>query len=312
MPRPSINDISELLDEFDGSEDSFSNLERQVRLLCSTYRLDDNVGKILIGARLKKKASKWFHSKPEHLEMTVEDLLTEMRSLYDHRPTTLYARKQFENRIWCNDEEFSEYYHDKVILANRIYIGEEEVVDYLIEGITDLVLRNQARMQRFKTKECLLDAFKGITLRADSKHSQRRVNEMRIKTKHGSLEARVNEPTGRRNDMRCYNCNGFGHVSKHCNRPKRERGTCYRCGEAGHIIANCPQGKERQVTNITEQSGEGHGFMKSVNYKIYDDIMSYGLCLDTLLDTGSPISFIKEKFVPNYIIKTAEELKNRF
>lgn len=28
MPRPSINDISELLDEFDGSEDSFGNWER--------------------------------------------------------------------------------------------------------------------------------------------------------------------------------------------------------------------------------------------------------------------------------------------
>lgn len=66
----------------------------------TTYELDDNAAKLLIGSRLRGKAQAWFHSKPELLSMTVEEILQQMRAIYDYRPSRVDARKQFEERVW--------------------------------------------------------------------------------------------------------------------------------------------------------------------------------------------------------------------
>jgi len=43
-------------------------------LLRITYNLDDNSTRMLISLRLKRKALNWFHSKPNHLELSVDQL----------------------------------------------------------------------------------------------------------------------------------------------------------------------------------------------------------------------------------------------
>lgn len=67
-----------------------------MRLLASTYCLRDEMARILIGARLKGKAAEWFRSKSEHLEMTTNDLLAEMKAMFDYRPNKLARKKEFE------------------------------------------------------------------------------------------------------------------------------------------------------------------------------------------------------------------------
>jgi len=78
----------------------------------------------------------------------------------DYWPARIILRRNFEKHIWQETELFSEYFHDKVALANQVLIDEEEMVDYLIKGISNVHLKNQAKMQRFPIKEALLDAFK--------------------------------------------------------------------------------------------------------------------------------------------------------
>jgi len=42
----------------------------------------------------------------------------------------------FEQRKWKNLETFTDYVYDKVVLANRVPIPEEEeIVDCIIDGI---------------------------------------------------------------------------------------------------------------------------------------------------------------------------------
>lgn len=69
VPHPWLNlvAIANLLAEFDGSTGDFDTWERQVRLLKTTYQLEDDYAKILIRMKLKKKALEWFHSKPSLL-----------------------------------------------------------------------------------------------------------------------------------------------------------------------------------------------------------------------------------------------------
>jgi len=57
FPRASVTAIGDLLSSFDGSTGDYENWEKQLKLLRATYRLSDEYVKILIGMRLKGKAS---------------------------------------------------------------------------------------------------------------------------------------------------------------------------------------------------------------------------------------------------------------
>lgn len=133
----------------------------------SSNFLANDYTRILIGSRLKDKALNWFHSRPDHLEMIVEKLLREMKVMFDLRLSTLVLRREFEKRTWSYWESFCDYFHNKVILANQISIEEDEI-DCVIGGIPDVRLRNQARIQRFRTKK-LLEASGKLTLGSDTK-----------------------------------------------------------------------------------------------------------------------------------------------
>ena len=43
----------------------------------------------------------------------------------------------------------------------------------------------------------------------------------------------------------CYNCRQFGHISKECTKPQREKGSCYKCGKKDHLIKDCPIAKKK-------------------------------------------------------------------
>ncbi|KMQ87578.1 hypothetical protein RF55_13099 [Lasius niger] len=144
---PSANEnvraIRDLLSEFDGGEGTFWKWEQQIRLLRISYALDDAATRILIfSSKLKGCAFEWFHSKPDHLTFSIKDLLKAMREMFDLRQSRLSLRKKFEERTWRMNESFTSYYHDKIILANRVPIEDDEVVDYVIDGIPDRNLQD--------------------------------------------------------------------------------------------------------------------------------------------------------------------------
>lgn len=52
-------------------------------LVKQMYQLDNNMTKLLLGAKLTGDAAEWFHSVPAHLSMTVDELLRRMEAMYD-------------------------------------------------------------------------------------------------------------------------------------------------------------------------------------------------------------------------------------
>ena len=76
--------------------------------------------------------------------------------MFDHRQNRLDLRKKFESRIWKTSESFKDYFHEKIILANAASVDEEDIIDYIVDGIPDLSLRNQVRIQRFAESRDLL------------------------------------------------------------------------------------------------------------------------------------------------------------
>ncbi|CAK9802814.1 Transposon Tf2-6 polyprotein [Anthophora quadrimaculata] len=257
--------VKSMLNYFDGSGEDFDVWKKQLMLLRSTYKLNDNAAKLLVVSRLKKKALEWFHSRPEHIEMPVDDLLKELCDMFDNRQSRITARREFENRAWKKEESFAEYFHAKSILANRVSIDEEELIEYLIDGIPDHNLRNHARLQRFKSKALLLDAFKEVTLspstsrgakantdsneqlwrrtqrtdgaalREDEKmwrgyQGPRRTEDERRRSNNEHERRRSNNEHYRRDDRQDHGYQTRGVIS----------GRCYNCGGRDHFFFDCP------------------------------------------------------------------------
>lgn len=53
--------------------------------------------------------------------------------MFDLHPARITLRRKFEARMWRGDEPFSNYYHEKVLLANRVPVADEELLDHEIE-----------------------------------------------------------------------------------------------------------------------------------------------------------------------------------
>ncbi|XP_076627732.1 uncharacterized protein LOC143344962 [Colletes latitarsis] len=239
--------------------------------------LEDDTARILIVSKLRGKALDWFHSRPEYMELSIEILLRKMESMFHQRMNRLAARRQFEARAWHRGETFADYLHQKVILANRISIDQEELIDCVIDGIPDPVLQDQVRLQRFKTNADLLVACGRITLRARAVHATPKGEGS---TTGYRTEGPSNNATGR-----CTNCGDRGHPTAEC--PARNKGRkCFHCNEYGHVSRDCPTKKisARDVLAVAV----------SAESKYRKDIRVNGCAAVAVLDTESDVSLIRE------------------
>lgn len=92
----SVQNLKQLLPEFDATDNTFWRWKNQLELLRNSYQLDDNSTRILISSRLKGRLLTWFYSKAEYLSLSIEDLLLVMKLMFDLRLGKLSLRREFE------------------------------------------------------------------------------------------------------------------------------------------------------------------------------------------------------------------------
>lgn len=296
--RMNLTTIADLVNEFDGVSSDFDTWEKQIKLVKTTYNLEDDPARILVGMKLKKKALEWFHSKPEHIEMTFDALIGEIKKMFSRRQSKVALRKKFEGRFWKKDETFHEYFYEKMTLGNRVPIAADEMLDYIIDGIPDRMLRDQARMQRFDTTESLLEAFEEITVRdrytTNAGRPDRRTGGVTAAGRGEKTSGNGKDDKGDKGSAgnaeakkttsvkRCYNCGARNHVSAAC--PTKELGVkCFECGEHGHIASKCAKKSETSVCAVT----------RSVHKKYTKDVVINSRNITALIDTGSDISIMR-------------------
>ncbi|XP_025997281.2 uncharacterized protein LOC113005666 [Solenopsis invicta] len=255
-------------------------------MLRRTYRLDDEHTRILIGMRLKGKALEWLHSKAEYMEISLEALLHELRTMFDHRPSRVALRKKFEERVWRKGETFADYMHQKVILGNRLPFDEEELVEYIIDGIPDRGLRNQARIGGLDSRAALMERFERITL-WDKRHPGHGEEKSQFRAKaeksgeSGKSEQKKTTPSVKRN---CFNCGLPDHFGKDC--PTKENGPkCFKCGERGHIAAKCSE-KRAEVK-------DSYVATQVTQTKCKKEVTVNGCNIVALIDTGSDLCLMR-------------------
>ncbi|XP_018406278.1 PREDICTED: uncharacterized protein LOC108782494 [Cyphomyrmex costatus] len=334
LKRENISAMLELVGFFDGSAGTFRKWEQQIRQLCATYRLDDDRAKLLVSNKLKGKAKSWFQAE-NTITMTLDEIMDGFRRMYDHRPTRVALRKKFEAREWKSSENFADYFHDKVILAKNVPIDEEEMVDYLIDDIPSDHLQDLARMKEFSKKEDMLRVFEKISLRSTAKSNFKRdsrsTNKQDTKlqaelSKDGEKKEEKQEKSEEKKSKkpRCYNCNKFGHLAVDCQQPKREKGSCFRCGVMGHAVKDCPSKAapsadvavvddvDTQVCSVMNDMEKEGAFFEYIDYEISQPKIGQKIRLNTLMDTGSKISFVKESIVPRDAIQLLDKFSGNY
>lgn len=103
---------------------------------------------------------------------------------------------------------FTDYCHKKVILANKVLIDEDELANYLIDGIAVKLVWYQAMMQRFPDKKSLSKAMENMTLGSEQKSSNKleRASGTKLVRAAGSTKTDERDVDGRP-ELKCFNCN---------------------------------------------------------------------------------------------------------
>ncbi|XP_041449939.1 uncharacterized protein LOC121404469 isoform X2 [Drosophila obscura] len=251
-----FNVIKECVPEFNGEGDI------DVWLTCiknvqAIFKVEDDIMRSLICARIKGKASAWFFANYSPLSAGIDQILHQLRVMFGNKDNILETRRKFEQRKWIFDEKFVVYYHEKLLLAKDLNMNDAETIQYLIDGIPDQQLRNQALLQCFVSTEAMLMAFQHLN-RPRPPPTKMRPSLADVKNYTGP-KSDVSQPgttTTSSQAMKCYNCHSLGHSAAECRKPVRPDGACYACGEYGHVARDCKLYKK----NIKETKNDYSAF----------------------------------------------------
>ncbi|XP_073838380.1 methuselah-like 14 isoform X2 [Musca autumnalis] len=195
------------------------------------------------------------------------------------------ALKALENRKWDRqNESLHRYTLIMQELAEGTPLSEAELVKYIIEGIRDKTLgatMSQNHSDLASIKRCI-------------PKYERMLQERSKQRGPGLLE------------VRCYNYQKFGHYASTCRKENRPRGSCFKCGQLGHFRTNCPQQTIAAVDE--EQEEDGIRWRMKVRVVLGSHCSGSKFCfLYSLIDTGSPCSFINEQVVRSLSPNTTVE-----
>lgn len=247
--------IARFIPKWDGTT-NFKIFQNKVLDVMSTYNCKPELLKLEVIEKLEGRARKWIEG-GNMVGKTLVEIMEQLEMMFDIEEPDVEMRKKLIKRTWRAGERFVDYYQEKLILAAPLMMDDEDTIGYIIEGMDDAVLQQQAKMMNFKELKHLLRSMAGIS--KEKQHLPRK----------------------------CYNCQMTGHMAAECKKEKQIKGACFRCGKEGHLIRDCP--------------GTLYHVRKGKPRTSVIDVKLNSRTIEALVDTGSPISLIKEDEIDEMI-----------
>lgn len=224
---------------------------------------------------------------------------------FEQKVSAADIHSMLRNRKKKRDENYRQYVLAMQEIATLATIDDSDLLFYIINGIPDSSVNKtllyyansiselKVALQKYEKIKSTYVPRSFETVLSSSSSS--------MVTADKSTNQYANDKVPVRK-IKCYNCNEVGHLSTNCQKPKRPKNSCYRCGEMGHFAPKCPKGVNSvQSPQRNGYVSKGHDFE---HFFYYSDVNEqFGCKLLTLLDSGSPISFVQEKFIPVFLVE---------
>ncbi|KAG0418406.1 hypothetical protein HPB47_004871 [Ixodes persulcatus] len=203
--------------------------------------------------------------------------------------------QEMEARRKLPNETVEQYFHEKLSLARLCQLPEDQIVDYVITGISDEALVRSLSVVKFSTPEDLLECLKRLddrltavgetSHRSDAATSSRAGKNSSPSDRNADRLPKRRPPFNSNGEPRCFNCDEYGHMSVNCSKPnKREH--CSECHRTGHKTTDCRSSGSGSV------SAENHHIenkeqVNAQNEKYFQDALVDGKLVRAYVDLGS-------------------------
>ena len=111
------------------------------------------------------------------------------------------------------------------MLGNELHLEENQLTEYVIDGMNNPNLQCQARMRDFASLNDLLRVMSRLS-----------PEECRMERTRSTQQGPSTPRDSQQRPIMCFNCNKFGHQANVCRKPKRAPGSCFECGKNDHQL----------------------------------------------------------------------------
>ncbi|XP_064479068.1 uncharacterized protein LOC135392282 [Ornithodoros turicata] len=269
---------------------------RKVDDLAGAYDWNDKRKCCYALLKLQGVAKTWYDGVPSPFN-TWDEWKEELCKAF---PDTASAQRRFremESRRKMKNESLEEYYYDKLTKARRCKLDDRPCVEYIITGLGEEDSIRALGASTFNRPEDLLCALKRIEERLIGMKSTAGQKQANLPTKKredvtGSDEASQTQAFDTKKGPRCYNCNGFGHISSKCPQPSKKQ-RCGNCNKPGHLTKECPEkasvAKGKDVAQHIMETGS-----ETSNAKYFMEAKVNGNSVRSYLDLGSQCVTLRE------------------
>ncbi|RLU18844.1 hypothetical protein DMN91_009202 [Ooceraea biroi] len=274
---PAIQAIASQIPEFAGAEeDNVSAWVRRVDKVAEVHQASDGVILLAASSRLTKSARRWYDVQGGIVIESWQGLRAELTKIFDRKMPFYKVMQKVEARKWLSGKEsFDDYAIDKLGLMHRVDLKEVDKVHLL----------SVAEQER-----------KPAAAGSSAQHSAARSKE-----------------------IQCHNCGKKGHSPRECSAETQ----CFYCKQKGHRRYECPSLKKKDQRPATKPPAAAVQVAASVDEEPKETVamvqtelprlvlsdpvvqvckmMGENCELTALIDTGSPVSFVKLSVYNQYV-----------
>lgn len=291
--------LSPQIPEFGGSDKENVTLwSQRVDSVARIHQATDGVVHLAASGKLVGAAKRWYDLQMGAVLESWPALKRELIRMFKRRVSFYVAMCEVESRGWLsNKETFRQYALDKLALMHPLGLHVADQINLLIGGITNPTVRAIALSLGVTTMEQFMDVMRPIA-------------EGVVELERKAPPAHKGGPS---QEVICRNCGKKGHVHRIC---RHSDVTCFYCKAKGHRSFECPKLNRGRSGSAAagaaamsgpraygefSTAGRTVAVVDGVSDKLHVEnvlvhvvrLNNVDCDLSALIDTGSPISFIR-------------------